>query len=180
MISLIGFAQSSVPQSGRVQSGDDLLHRRAMWFVGAFQFHVGLGIDRTALGQKSFQSGAHVAVLQERSGLALFNPSQQYLDRRVEPDGEGGVTHRGPYKDGPGELNLPIALDGMVVEPGDLIVGDDDGVLCIPFDQVDAVYKAAKAKNDVEQRSMEAVLKGTSDRSWVLAALKKGGCEFES
>ena len=91
----------------------------------------------------------------------------------------GGVTHRGPYKDGPGELNGPIALDGMGVEPGDLIVGDDDGVLCIPFDQVDAVYKAAKAKNDAEQRSMDAVLKGTSDRSWVLEALKKGGCEFE-
>ena len=44
-----------------------------------------------------------------------------------------GVSHRGPYKDGPGEINVPIALDGMVIEPGDLIIGDDDGLLCVPF-----------------------------------------------
>ena len=29
-----------------------------------------------------------------------------------------GVSHRGPYKDGPGEINVPIAIDGMVIEPG--------------------------------------------------------------
>ena len=34
-----------------------------------------------------------------------------------------GVTHRGPYKDGPGEINVPIAIDGMVIHPGDLILG---------------------------------------------------------
>ena len=33
-----------------------------------------------------------------------------------------GVTHRGPYKNGPGEINYPIAIDGMVIEPGDLVV----------------------------------------------------------
>ena len=43
-----------------------------------------------------------------------------------------GVTHRGPYKDGPGEINVPIAIDGMVIQPGDLIVGDADGLLCVP------------------------------------------------
>ena len=41
-----------------------------------------------------------------------------------------GITHRGPYKDGPGEVNVPIALAGMVIEPGDLVVGDEDGLLC--------------------------------------------------
>ena len=45
-----------------------------------------------------------------------------------------GVTHRGPYKDGPGEINVPIAIDGMVIEPGDLMLGDDDGLLCVPID----------------------------------------------
>lgn len=116
------------------------------------------------------------------AGVIIHGAVRDYswINTNEFPVYAGGVTHRGPYKDGPGELNVPIALDGMVVEPGDLIVGDDDGVLCIPFDQVDAVYKAAKAKNDAEQRSMDAVLKGTSDRSWVLEALKKGGCEFES
>ena len=36
-----------------------------------------------------------------------------------------GVTHRGPYKDGPGEINVPIAIDGMVIQPGDLMLRRD-------------------------------------------------------
>ncbi|RYJ02174.1 MAG: RraA family protein, partial [Acetobacteraceae bacterium] len=61
-----------------------------------------------------------------------------------------GVTHRGPYKDGPGEINLPVAIDGMVIEPGDLILGDDDGLLCVPFDAAEAVLAAATAKAEAE------------------------------
>ncbi|WP_279356403.1 RraA family protein [Methylobacterium indicum] len=88
-----------------------------------------------------------------------------------------GVTHRGPYKDGPGEVNVPVALDGMVIAPGDLIVGDDDGVVCVPFDQVEAVYAAANAKQQGEAKTMAAIRAGTVDRSWVERALEKAGCE---
>ena len=40
-----------------------------------------------------------------------------------------GVNHRGPYKDGPGAINVPISVGGMVVRPGDLVVGDRDGLV---------------------------------------------------
>lgn len=46
-----------------------------------------------------------------------------------QPVFAAGVTHRGPHKDGPGEINVAIALDGIVIEPGDLVLGDTDGVL---------------------------------------------------
>lgn len=91
-----------------------------------------------------------------------------------------GVSHRGPYKDGPGEINVPIAIEGMVIAPGDLIIGDDDGVLCVPFDDVEAVYKAANAKQQAEAKQIAAINAGTSDRSWVDASLKRLGCEIES
>ena len=42
------------------------------------------------------------------------------------------VTHRGPYKDGPGEINVPVCIGGMVVNPGDILVGDQDGLLAFP------------------------------------------------
>ncbi|SES42493.1 RraA family protein [Rhizobium sp. NFR03] len=42
-----------------------------------------------------------------------------------------GVTHKGPYKNGPGALNVPVSIGGLVVHPGDLIVGDDDGVVAL-------------------------------------------------
>ncbi|WP_343584353.1 RraA family protein [Herbaspirillum sp.] len=89
-----------------------------------------------------------------------------------------GVTHRGPYKDGPGEINVPIAIDGMVICPGDLMVGDSDGLLCVPFDDLAAVYAAAKAKNDAEAEQMAAIAAGSSDRSWIDAALGRLQCEF--
>lgn len=89
-----------------------------------------------------------------------------------------GVTHRGPYKDGPGEINVPIAIDGMVIEPGDLVIGDADGVLSVPFDVAEEVLAATEAKQAAETRQMAAIEAGTNDRSWVDAALKKLGCEL--
>jgi RraA family protein len=89
-----------------------------------------------------------------------------------------GVTHRGPYKDGPGEINVPLAIGGMVIAPGDLIIGDDDGLLCVPRLEAETIYKAAKAKNDAEAKQMAATQVGTTDRSWVDAALARLGCEI--
>lgn len=90
-----------------------------------------------------------------------------------------GATHRGPYKDGPGEINVPIAIDGMVIEPGDLVLGDDDGVLCVPYDQVETVYAATNAKHAAEIQQMAEIVAGRSDRSWVDAALTRLGCVIE-
>ncbi|MEQ8227802.1 MAG: RraA family protein [Rhodospirillales bacterium] len=89
-----------------------------------------------------------------------------------------GVTHRGPYKDGPGEIGFPISLYGMNINPGDLILGDCDGVLCVPKEQAETVLEAARAKNDAEEKQMKAIADGTVDRSWVDKALTDKGCEF--
>jgi RraA family protein len=89
-----------------------------------------------------------------------------------------GVTHRGPYKDGPGEINVPLAIAGMVIAPGDLIIGDDDGLLCVPRLEAESIYQAAKVKNDAEEKQMAAIKAGTSDRAWVDVALAKLGCEM--
>ncbi len=88
-----------------------------------------------------------------------------------------GVTHRGPYKDGPGEINAVIAIDGMVIEPGDLLLGDDDGILCVPFAMVEEVHAAATAKHRAEEKTMAAIAAGNLDRSWVDEALARLDCE---
>ena len=90
-----------------------------------------------------------------------------------------GVTHRGPYKDGPGEINVAVALDGMVVQPGDLVIGDADGLVCVPFDAVEAVYTAAAKKNEVEEAALRDIRGGAMrDKEWVDEALKRLGCEI--
>ena len=86
-----------------------------------------------------------------------------------------GVTHRGPYKDGPGEIGVAIGIDGMVIEPGDLMIGDEDGVLCVPVAEAEVVLRATQAKHAAEDKQMEATLAGTSDRAWVDATLKRLG-----
>jgi len=78
-----------------------------------------------------------------------------------------GVTHRGPYKDGPGEINVSVCIAGMVVNPGDIIVGDADGVLAVPQDCAAEVIAAATAQNRKEEATLAAIAAGTVDRSWV-------------
>jgi regulator of RNase E activity RraA len=90
-----------------------------------------------------------------------------------------GVTHQGPYKNGPGEINTPIALDGMVVCPGDLIVGDEDGLVCIPFASVETVHAKAAAKFKQETDTFAAIGQGDNDALGYSAKLKQLGCYFE-
>lgn len=90
-----------------------------------------------------------------------------------------GVTHRGPYKDGPGEINVPIAIDGMVINPGDLIIGDDDGFVAVPFAALAEVLKATETKHQAEDKQLAEIRAGTSDRAWIDATLKRLGCEIE-
>jgi RraA family protein len=86
-----------------------------------------------------------------------------------------GVTHRGPYKDGPGEINVPVSIGGMVVNPGDIIVGDADGVLAIAQDIAEEVIAAASAQNRKEEATLAAIASGTIDRSWVDEVLRQKG-----
>lgn len=89
-----------------------------------------------------------------------------------------GVSHRGPYKDGPGEVNFPISIAGMAVMPGDLVLGDDDGLVVVPFDDVDVVHAAAAKKHAAETAQLERIALGQNDRRWVQQALIASGCEI--
>lgn len=88
-----------------------------------------------------------------------------------------GVTHRGPYKDGPGEINVPIAIDGMVVHPGDLVLGDQDGVLAVRIDEAGPLLLAAERKHAAETDQMARIQRGENPRAWVIETLRRQGCE---
>ena len=127
--------------------------------------------------------GELMLVYAVKRGVAGFvlNGAIRDLDAFVQtnlPTFAAGVTHRGPYKDGPGEINVPISLDGMVIEPGDIVIGDADGVLAIPGNAAEEILKKTLAKQDAETRQMQAIAAGTNDRSWVDTALRERGCEF--
>ena len=85
------------------------------------------------------------------------------------------VTHRGPYKNGPGEINVPISIAGIPVMPGDIIVGDADGLVAVPQDQAERILASAKAILEKETAAMKQITAGTVDRSWVDKALREKG-----
>lgn len=64
------------------------------------------------------------------------------------------VSVEHPKKRGPAAVNVPLVVDGVLVEPGDVIVGDSDGVLVIPLGLLElAVTNAeARAAKEVEFR----------------------------
>lgn len=106
--------------------------------------------------------------------------------RDSEEIGEGefplyaaGINHRGPYKDGPGEINVPIAIDGMLIHPGDLMLGDADGLLCVPYDSLEATLAAVREKMQAEQQTLADIATGTLDTSWIDQTLARIGCHTE-
>ena len=90
-----------------------------------------------------------------------------------------GVTPNGPYKNGPGEMNFPVSFAGIIINPGDIIVGDADGLLVVRPEDAEEIAKKAKAWHDSEEKQLEGILtKGEWVRPWVDDKLKEVGFEF--
>lgn len=78
-------------------------------------------------------------------------------------------------KDGPGEINVPIACGGVVVCPGDLVLGDDDGVVVVPRELVDEVLVLAEKKHASEEVRIRETKAGQLFLPEIDATLKNKG-----
>ncbi|MDB6454938.1 RraA family protein [Falsirhodobacter sp. 20TX0035] len=84
-----------------------------------------------------------------------------------------GISHRGPFKDGPGEINVPVSVGGLVVQPGDVILGDTDGLTAIPPAYAAEVLRLAEAKEQAEAKGMERIAAGTYEKPWQAPAIAR-------
>jgi RraA family protein len=82
-----------------------------------------------------------------------------------------GVTPIGPLHRGPGEINYPVSAGGIVVHPGDVIVGDLDGVAVVPRDAAETVLARVEARTRGEAEYIAAVARGEFSNAWVDAIL---------
>lgn len=89
-----------------------------------------------------------------------------------------GTTPGGPYKDGPGEINVPISCGGISVNAGDIILGDPDGVIVIPRRDAAQILEDAKAFQAADEAKLIAARNGTAKRGWVDKALEEKGFEI--
>ena len=88
-----------------------------------------------------------------------------------------GTTPGGPYKEGPGEVNVPISCGGISVNPGDIILADPDGIIVIPRKDAARILEDAKKFQAADEKKLEAAKNGTANRAWVEKTLKAK--EFE-
>lgn len=77
------------------------------------------------------------------------------------------AVHRGPFKTGPGSINVPVAIGGQVVMPGDVLVGDEDGIVVFPAAETERLIGAAKKSAAMEQVIRDEILTGAVQQSWM-------------
>lgn len=91
------------------------------------------------------------------------------------------VIHRGPYKNGPGRTGVPINLGGQVISPGDIVVGDADGVLAFPSAQLEPLLASARLQIEKEESIIQSIQDGTYNGDYAKPALlRKSGEGFTS
>ncbi|MFZ5692203.1 MAG: RraA family protein [Pseudomonadota bacterium] len=163
----------------RVRPGDNLMVHKALMLAEPGDVIVvdgGADLTNALIGELMISYARIVGV----AGVVVDGAIRDsgWVRKNTFPVFAAGVTHRGPYKDGPGEINVPVAIDGMVINPGDLIVGDDDGLLCIPYGETEKIYADAARKAEAEARTLADLAVGKlGSKKWVDDALARLGCE---
>lgn len=91
------------------------------------------------------------------------------------------LSIKGSVKETLGALNQPIVAGGIIVEPGDLVIGDDDGVCIVPKAEIAAIAVASKTREEKEARFRRELLQGktTWDMLNLNELLRKKGVDFQ-
>jgi regulator of RNase E activity RraA len=86
-----------------------------------------------------------------------------------------GVTPIGPLHRGPGEINYPVSVGGIVVHPGDLITADLNGVVVVPRESAGELLERLRARAPAERAYSASVAAGQFSNDWVDRALESSG-----
>jgi len=94
-----------------------------------------------------------------------------------------GICPLGGGKEGPGQVNVPISCGGVVVSPGDVIIGDGDGVVVVPKHLLQNALEGARKKLEAENKRLDTIASGKDEEiypSWLIPTLRAKGILGES
>lgn len=160
----------------RVREGDNLMLHKALQLgrPGDVLVVDGAGAMERALFGDIMKN---VAKMRGFAGIVIDGAIRDAAAYRNDtwPCYSRGVCHRGPYKDGPGEINVPVSISGMVVHPGDIVVGDEDGVVFITPEEACEVAAASRKKAEAEAKTLDSIARRAYDDRWIDETLKARG-----
>ena len=165
----------------KVPAGDNLVAQMALDYAQPGDIIV---IDGAGYADRALVGGMMLAYAEERGlGGFVVNGAVRDLDdikNSSLPVFALAATPLGPYRDGPGEINVPVVCGGQVVMPGDILAGDSDGIVVIPrrdaADLLSAVHKNLSMEQDEMRRMKEGTYETENHREIFTGAfLKRGG-----
>ncbi|MBK4783809.1 MAG: RraA family protein [Pantoea sp. Pent] len=124
--------------------------------------------------------GEIMATQAEASGIAgiIIDGAVRDADALAQgsyPVFAAGLNPSGPTKSIPGRVNHPVSVAGASIEPGDLVVGDADGVVVIAKQDVERIIDLAAKKLDAETRRIAGIKQGDLRPGWLEGALRAAG-----
>ena len=152
----------------KVRAGDNLLTYKAISMMSPGHILV---VDAGGATSNAIVGDLLLAYAQQR-GCAGFVVDGAIRDSAAFADADfpcyaRDVTHRGPFKTGPGAINVPVSIGGQVVQPGDMIVGDEDGLVVFPPSETERLVAAAHRSAATERAIREEILTGNVSQSWM-------------
>ena len=164
----------------KTRAGDNLTIHAALNFIGEGDVLV---ISNEGASNRSLMGEVMINYLfytKKIAGLIMDGPMRDIdsLKSYDFPIYANGTCPGGPYKEGPGEINVPISCGEIPVNPGDIILGDEDGVVVIPRNDAAEVLPACQAFVQTDAKKALAAKNGQADRSWVEKLLAEKGYEI--
>jgi regulator of RNase E activity RraA len=119
----------------------------------------------------------HTAVAKKLGGIVVDGAVRDVegLTKLAFPAFSRTVSAGGCDKDGPGEINVPVSCGGTVVSPGDIVVGDRDGVVVVPRADVEEVLSLVVELMERESKRVAEIKSGVLFRPEIDEALRRKG-----
>jgi regulator of RNase E activity RraA len=160
----------------KTRAGDNQFIHRALEFV---QSGVVIVVDGEGYEGRALIGEIMISVAAAR-GAAGFVIDGAIRDsgaiRRSDfPCFARAAVHRGPYKDGPGAINVPISIGGMIVNGGDIVVGDEDGLVAFPVDGAAELLEAVRAQEAREAEIMLSIRENRYQGAYAVSAPAASG-----
>lgn len=151
----------------RTRPGDNLAIHRALELVGPGDVIVvdGGGDETRALVGEIMK---HIAEYKGAAGFVIDGAIRDVAAFATSdfPCFARAAIHRGPYKNGPGEINVPVCIGGTVIAPGDVVVGDEDGVVSFPQSTALSLLEAVQAQIAREEETIISIREGRYQGSY--------------